>query len=140
MYVPSGFGYPCWWSGVSIFRKGFENEQIMKTFLHRRPSTGSEACRPPVSDKGAAVAGRPAPRCIPAFSSGAAAIGALAIGALSIGAIAFGAVAIARLVIGRLSVKKARIGTLEVGELKVGKLDVAERDGGDTATLRSGEL
>jgi|GEM_PF-311407 len=101
----------------------------MKTFLHRRPSLGSEHKHLSAgqSPEIAALPGRPL--AFPAVSSGAAAIGALAIGALSIGALAIGALAIGRLVIGRLSIKKAKIGTLEVGELKVGRLEVVESAG-----------
>jgi len=101
----------------------------MKTFLHRRPTLGSEHKHLSAgqSPELTAVPGRPL--AFPAVSSGAAAIGAFAIGALSIGALAIGALAIGRLVIGRLSIKKARIGTLEVGELKVGRLEVVESAG-----------
>jgi len=110
----------------------------MKTFLHRRPSLGSEHKH--LSSAGqspelTAVPGRPL--AFPAVSSGAAAIGALAIGALSIGALAIGALAIGRLVIGQLSIKKAKIGTLEIGELKVGRLEVAESTGSGAASKES---
>ena len=99
----------------------------MKTFLHRRPSLGSEHKH--LSSAGqspelTAVPGRPI--AFPAVSSGAAAIGALAIGALSIGALAIGALAIGRLVIKRLFVGKSKIDSLEIGELKIGRLEVVE--------------
>lgn len=109
----------------------------MKTFLHRRPSLGSEHKHLSAgqSPELTALPGRPL--AFPAVSSGAAAIGALAIGALSIGALAIGAVAIGRLVIGRLFIKKARIGTLAVGTLRIGKLEIVESAGSGVASKES---
>lgn len=98
----------------------------MKTFIHRRPSIGSQVHQPH-EQVGIEVAdGCPVCKCGGLTASRAMSIGALAIGALSIGALAIGAVAVGRLVIGRLFARKARIDSLDIGSLKIGSLEVAE--------------
>jgi len=109
----------------------------MKTFLHRRPTLGSEHKHLSAGQSPELTAEPGRPLAFPAVSSGAAAIGALAIGALSIGALAIGALAIGRLVIKRLFVGKSKIDSLEIGELKVGRLEVLESAGSGVASKES---
>jgi nitric oxide synthase oxygenase domain/subunit len=102
------------------------NGQVMKTFIHRRPSIGSERHQSPQQIGVEVPVERPEFKAFRAISAQAISVGALAIGALSIGAVAFGTIAVGRMVIGRFFARKGRIDQLEIGCLKIGSLEVSE--------------